>query len=57
MSDRGQFEIVLVGADEAHRYVRDFDTLGAAEASCAERNARAVEMGIEARYSVLDTKA
>lgn len=57
MSNRGRFEIILIGADEEHRYVKDYDDEVQATTSCEERNNRAKDLGISARYTVIDTKA
>jgi hypothetical protein len=53
---RGRFLVVLVGVDEAHRYVADSDTKEAAEGICAARNKQASELGLSSRYQVIDSE-
>jgi hypothetical protein len=54
-SKRGDFVVVMVGSDAEHEYVRDFDTLEEAETQATQRNARAADLGIAARYAVRNT--
>ena len=54
---RARFQIVMVGSDAAHEFVKDYESREAAELQASERNARAAELGIAARYAVRDTQA
>jgi len=52
-----RFVIVMVGSDSAHEFVNAYDELETANTQATERNARAQELGIVARYAVRDSEA
>lgn len=52
-----RFLIVMVGSDPAHEFVTAYDELETARTQATERNARAGELGIAARYAVRDSQA